>query len=472
MKKVLIIAKGEKAQKFLDRLTSTYVGDNYYDVVYYDDSILANETSMRFTFYKADPTSPTRVSQIYSKEHIQVNIIVDTKDDVKVIYSLVRRFDKRVPINIIDSWGLDIKDDLISLIDTRDLVSNRLVSLLPDVPVVAQHLGLGIGEIMEIQVPVGSSYAYRHIINIEQNKWKIAAVYRNNYMFLAKPSFLIKPNDILLAVGEPKILKNVYKAIKAQIGQFPSPYGRNIYYIIDGKNAKREDKEAEIQNVINIHKRLNSHNLHIRIVNPEKPDFVDFVRTFDCKDVEVMVNYKTTFTSEEFLHDIDDCHGGLVVVNNDFFEDKNNRKMLYESKKAVFRLGEDDTNKIENSGLIIGGNQNLEFLAASMFDITSQFSIGLTLYNITPDFSENSEIIEYYENLSIIYERKIDVVKKRANPVRELAKEENLLQILPFTSGVINKSMMDIFSVGEVEKQYRYLKKFHQIFIPVLESEV
>ncbi len=472
MKKILIIAKGEKAQHFLKRLVSTYVGGNHYDVIYYDDSITPDENALYFKFHKLDPTSPSRMAEIYTKEYIQVNIIIDSQSDVKVIYPLIRRFDKKVPINIVDSWGLKLDDDLISLIDTKDLVANRMVSLLPDVPVVAQHIGLGLGEIMEIQVPVGSSYAYRHLINIEQKKWKIAAVYRNNFMMLAKPTFMIKPNDILLAVGEPKILKNVYKAIKAQIGQFPSPYGRNIYYILDGRKATIANKEEEIKSVVNIHKRLNSKMLHIKLLHPESPEFIDYVKKLDSLDIEVSVNYRTYPTSDEFLEDIDDCHGGLIVVNNAFFRDKKNRKMLYDSEKAVFKLGYNDTNHIENTGLIIGGAQNLEILAAPMFDLTSQLAVGLTLYNITPDFSDNAEIIEYFENLSVIYERKINVVKKRANPVRELYKEENLLQILPFTKGVINESIWDIFNVSRVEKQHRFLRKFHQLFLPVRVSDL
>lgn len=471
MKKVLIIAKGEKAQIFLERLIATYVGSSHYDVIYYDDSINPDSGGRYFNYHRADPTSPTRISKIYSPEHIQVNIFVDEPNDIKIIYSLIRRFDKRVPINIVDEWGLDIKDDFLSMIDTKMLIANRVVALLPDVPVVAQHIGLGRGEIMEIQVPVGSSYAYRHIISIEQKKWKIAAIYRSNHTLLAKPSFIIKPNDILLAVGDPVILKNVYKAIKAQIGQFPLPYGRNIYYILDANEATIEQKKNEIHNAISLHKRLNSKTLYIRVVNPQKPEFLDYITSFDSRDVEVRVNYRHTMETDDFAHDIEECHGGLVVVNDEFFSDKKNRKMLYSTEKAVCRLADTDINKVEKGGLVIGSNQYIENIAAPMFDITSQLAVDLTLYNITPDFSDNEESIEYFENLSVIYERKIDVVKKRANPVRELSKEENILHVLPFSAGVINDSFMDVLKVGSVEKQHRFLKKFHQIFIPVQDRE-
>ena len=43
-----------------------------------------------------------------------------------------------------------------------------MVEKLPNVPVLAQNIGLKQGEIMEIRIPFGSSYAYRYIGSIEQ----------------------------------------------------------------------------------------------------------------------------------------------------------------------------------------------------------------------------------------------------------------------------------------------------------------
>ena len=134
---------------------------------------------------------------------------------------------------------------------------------------------------------------------------------------------------------------------------------------------------------------------------------------------------------------------------------------------ALFKLGKDDVNHIENSGLIISGSQDLSVVATVMFDITSQLSIDMTLYNITTDPVKNDEIIEYFENLSVIYNKKISIIKKKANPIREVMKQRNLLQIFPLTKGVVQRTLWDVLDVNNIEKQYTFLRKFHQIFIPV-----
>lgn len=474
MKKILIIANGHNAHTFLGRLSSTYAGENHYDIISYGNSVALMENPLGFSFHHIDPTSPTRLSKVISNEHIQVNIVVEEENDVKVIYKLIRKFEKSVPINILDFWGLDIEDDYLTLVDTKELMANRLVSLLPDVPVVAQHIGLGQGEIMEIQVPVGSAYAYRHLMNIEQKKWKVAAVYRNNHILIPKPSLMIRPNDNLLAIGQPSILKNVYNAIKAEVGQFPSPYGRNAYYILDAKDKHIEDVEEELKNAVNIHKRINSKKLYIRVVRPTDVEVLSYVRNEveENSSIEVIVAYRSFRRVKDYADDIDEFAVGVIIVTDEFFSEKLHRRMLFDSKRAVFKLAHSDVNHLESGAIILTENKNIESLSAPMFDVSSQLNIKMTLFNITPDLSGNKEVIEHFENLAVLYERKLEIIKKRGNPVREIVKHSDLLQFFPFTRELIESSIFDVFKVAKVEKQYRFLKKFHQIFIPVLEESI
>ncbi|MFX4253416.1 potassium transporter TrkA, partial [Aliarcobacter butzleri] len=70
-----------------------------------------------------------------------------------------------------------------------------MVERLPNIPVLAQKIGLKQGEIMEIRVPFGSSYAYRSIGTIEQKQWRIFGLYRNQKMIEINPTLVLKPND-------------------------------------------------------------------------------------------------------------------------------------------------------------------------------------------------------------------------------------------------------------------------------------
>ena len=121
------------------------------------------------------------------------------------------------------SWELDeehkeifAKDKHLDIVDIRDIAASRLMDYLPDLPVLADNIGLSEGEIMEVKVPIGSSYMYRHISSVAQKKWRIALIYRGSEIILPKPNIMIQPSDILLIVGDPNVLQNVYRSIKRE----------------------------------------------------------------------------------------------------------------------------------------------------------------------------------------------------------------------------------------------------------------
>ena len=91
---------------------------------------------------------------------------------------------------MLDLWELGGPEDdsHLTVLDARAVLTARLMDFLPDIPVVADNLGLGKGEIMEVKVPVGSSFMYRHISSITQKKWRIAMIYRGSNFMIAKPS--------------------------------------------------------------------------------------------------------------------------------------------------------------------------------------------------------------------------------------------------------------------------------------------
>lgn len=472
MKKVLIVVSGEFGISFVQRLSAAYAGESHYDIIIYNTEFEFLDNPLGFSFYKLDPTSSTRLFSVFSKDHTQVSIAMDSQEDSLAVYKIIRQEEKSVTINILDFWTLDLEDEYLNLIDIKTISANRMVSSLPDLPVIAEHIGLGQGEIMEITVPVSSPYAYRHLLNIEQAKWKIAAIYRGGYLLLPRPSLMLRPNDTILAVGQPSILRNVFKAIRSDIGQFPSPYGKNVYYILDLKDKEQKDIELELSNAINFHKRINSKLMHIRIIRPNDTDLIRYIRqkTQEDESIDISIAYRHFARDKDFLNDIEHFAAGVIVVNDDFFSHQHNRNLLFNSKKAVLKLGLSDINQLELSGMFISQNKNIEFISSPLFDLSIELSLEILLFNITPDLSENKDAIEHLENLSGIYEKKVKIVKKRGNPVREFVKYKDILQFLPFTKATLKSSFVNVLKIKNVEKQHRFMSKFHQIFIPVLEE--
>ncbi|MDR1554882.1 MAG: potassium transporter TrkA, partial [Campylobacteraceae bacterium] len=265
MKKILIIADGILAKYFLERVITLSNDSNDYTIVYYRKKTLPNYAfPENFEVYSFDPTSFEKMMPVMNKDYYQIMIAVSKKIDAIGSYKNIRQFNKKVPIFLMDRWGFEFKDKYLTLIESREVMAYRFADFLPNTPVTAQNVGLAIGEIMDVQVPVGSSYVYRHVGGIEQTKWRIAAVYRNNALLLPKPNLMIQPNDSLLVVGAPDILQNVYKSIKRELGQFPLPFGNNIYCLIDMKNMNEARIEKLLDDALYLHTKLNSKKLYIK----------------------------------------------------------------------------------------------------------------------------------------------------------------------------------------------------------------
>ena len=264
MKKILIIADGILAKHFLERVMDSTNSDNSYDVVTYREKTVPSKKLDNFTFYNFDPTSFEKLSPLIGRDYYQIMIIVSKKIDAVGAYNNIRTKDKEVQIILLDRWELELEDSRLEILGSRDVLSSRFVDFLPDMPVIAQNIGLGAGEIMEIRVPIGSSYLYRHIASIVQKKWKISGVYRANTLILPRPTLMIQPNDILLVVGNPNVLQSVYKSVKRELGQFPSPFGSSIYCLVDMFKMSLKEVDKLVNDALLLHAKISSMKLHVK----------------------------------------------------------------------------------------------------------------------------------------------------------------------------------------------------------------
>jgi len=466
VKNILILADGIVAKHFLKRVVQNYVAGNSYFIVYYDEKILPEIKTENFKFFKFDPTSFVKLSNLFDEKFSQVVIVMGNKIDTIASYENIRRLDTNISIVIFDKWDLNIDDQNAILLNANEILANRLVDYLPNVPIIAQNVGLGLGEIMEVLVPFGSTYVYRHIGSIEQKNWKIAAIYRNNKLLLPDPKLMIWPNDLLLLIGEPKVLKNIYRSIKREIGQFPIPYGTNSYLFIDMEKQKEDEILKSLKDALWLHKILKDKKLIIRVINPTSVKLLENIKSAESESVEVKIDFTVNNDEKIISRDISTYKIGMVLIYNRLFENYNIKKLLYESKVPVFSISYEPIEKLKESALLLTKNRDLEHISSTLFDISTQLELNLTLYDIDPQNEDKSDIIEHYENLASIFSKKIKIVKSKNNPIRELQKQENILQFLPFNKKVLKRGLLRIFST-DVECLYFKLKKFHQIFIPV-----
>ena len=468
MKKILIIADGKVAQKLLERIDKSYPNDNVYDIIHTDPELPKYASGIFCRYFQLDATSQVRLSQVMGKTHLAAYIVVNEELEARTSYENIRKSFREVPIYILDQWGMDLGDDEnLTLIDTNEFLANKFFSQLPDIPVFAQQVGLGNGDITEVIVPFGSTYAYRHLSNIEQKSWRIGAVYRNGQLVLPKPSLMIRPNDVLLLIGQPSILKDVYKAIKVEHGQFPAPYGKNILHIIDMNNMDYASTVREMESSIHLGRLLKNKFTFIKIINPNDFAIVDYARSLEMPGVYVDIVYDDYRFAKNVQNDTKQYNAGLIIVNRELFRKKRIRRALQQIKKPVLKLGGKSIVDIKQSAILLSENKNLETISSAVFDISNQLSLMMNLYNIDPEEKDKSHIIEHFENLAEIYAKDLELHESTNNPLRQMQYEENFLQFVPFEDYVVNASFMDVF-FPNIDKLYHFLDDYNQIFIPVL----
>jgi len=466
LKKILIISDGDIGTNFIRRVSETYTSENIYYVIETNAREYKDVNPARFKFYEFDPTSFYKLANLLKMEFIQVIVAMDTQIETENTIKNIRIIKKQLRIIVLNRWEMHNEDANVVFVNTNELLASRLLDYLPNVPVIAQNVGLGEGEIMEVLVPFGSSFVYRHIGAIEQKNWRIVAIYRNRKLLMPSRRRMIQPNDLLVLVGEPAVLKSVYRAIKRELGQFPEPFGTNILLYIDMNIVNHTTIRESVRRSVYVHKQF-KHDLIIKVVNPSDIELLQYIKSLRDLNIVVDINYDSENLKDAFHNDIKAYHTGLVIISKEMFADCHIRKAMYEAHVPVLKLSDKRFSILKDAALILSDNRDLEKISATIFDISEQMNFNIELYNYLHEHQDEKElVIEHFNNLATIFSKSIKIFQKNENPINKLKKKENFIQILPFTRKLASRRIFSLFSTDS-EKLYYKLDDYHQIFIPV-----
>ncbi|GIU00067.1 potassium transporter TrkA [Sulfurovum sp. TSL6] len=377
-------------------------------------------------------------------------VVMEDIEDARYVLKNIAMIKPKIRITLVNQWDDDKigKDhENITIVHSDKLVSAHLYDQLPNVPLVAQNVGLGQGEIMEVHVPFGSSYAYRHVGSILQQKWKIAALYREGKQILPEDTTMIRPNDTLLILGQPIVLNGVYKAINKRIGLFPEPFGKNIYLILDLRHDKK-DALLCLKQSIYLMEKVEDKELFVRILYPNDFDLIEELKTLESEHVTISISYENENVKSLIQKDIHEFDVGLVMNTIPAFEADDLKEILYDLKKLVFLFGDRLLYNIKNSVVLMSENEKMESISSTAFDISETLGLGLTLGDFNPegDFESKKMIIDHYETLAHIFNMEVNIEQKVANPIRELSNMEDILQIAPFEKHLNTDSLRKLIS--------------------------
>ncbi len=108
----------------------------------------------------------------------------------------------------------------------------------------AHGIGLGKGEVLEVEVHPHSRLANRAIGSLAPLRWRIGLIYRGENIILPRRDVMLKPGDRVLIVGEPSVLKTVSELFTFSFQRFPLEYGTTAVVYLSGR-----EEEAFIEEV-------------------------------------------------------------------------------------------------------------------------------------------------------------------------------------------------------------------------------
>ncbi|BCX79185.1 COG3400 family protein [Campylobacter sp. 19-13652] len=470
MKNILILAEGVLAKHFINRLAGSKLGAYYYTVISNDERITKMELNkQRFKLLEFDPTSLSKFKfNTSSQSYAQAIIVTSSKRDTYACYENIREVNKEVEVVMLSMWSLtEYKDVLendkrLDVIDGKNTMATKLVDSLPEMPLFADNIGLGEGEIMEVRVPAHSPYAYRNIGSIQQRKWRIALVIREGDIVLPNSAEKIRPGDSLITVGDPNVLENVFRAIKRDQAQFPNPFGTNIYCLIDMSIQNEADILRLIDSALFMHYKIANKKLFFKVLNPTLNSAYEALRVLDEAGVSVMIEYENIGVMD-ILGDTANLDIGLVISDSRFFFKF--KKELYSLGLPVLKIGDVSLQQV-NSGVILGGDEDeLQDHSAVIMDVCSQLGLRTELFCYNTQ-SNTNELIDYFDGLSRLFEKSVKVsVFSEENPLLMLQKRSDFMQFVIFDEAIVNSDFWAVFST-KFNRLYRLLSKNAQLFIP------
>lgn len=396
-------------------------------------------------------------------------VVMEDIEDARYVLKNIAMIKPKVRITLVNQWDDDKigkNYENITIVHSDKLIAAHLYDQLPNVPLVAQNVGLGQGEIMEVHVPFGSSYAYRHVGSILQHKWKIAALYRKEKLILPVNTTMIRPNDTLLIMGQPIVLNGVYKTINKRIGLFPEPFGKNIYLILDLRYDKKDALLCLKQSIYLI-ETLEDKALYVRILYPNDFELIEELKTLESERVTIFTSYDNANVEFLIKKDIHEYDVGLVMNSIPTFEAEHLKEILYDMKKLVFLFGDSLLYNIKNSVVLMSENEKMESISSTAFDISETLGLGLTLGDFNPegDFESKKLIIEHYETLAHIFNMEVNIEQRVANPIREISNMEDILQVAPFEKDLNSDSIRKFIS-NKIQDFLLITKKHPKLLVP------
>lgn len=201
------------------------------------DALVGLCKSEHVRVHRGDATSELTLRRLGVEDVSRVVACLGS-DEANLVFLrlLVERFAVTRPVALVyDSERLSDYEGLDADVVERPSAAARLLGQRVQLSQrVAADVGLGRGEIMEVEVLQGSSLAGRALADLHPKRWIVGAVYRGGEIIVPHGETTLQTGDRVLIIGDPEILPSIGALIRAGEPEFPLQYGSHVMVLCDG----------------------------------------------------------------------------------------------------------------------------------------------------------------------------------------------------------------------------------------------
>ena len=165
-------------------------------------------------------------------EHVSFLLALTNDDEINLEISRLAKKNHKVREVIAlasAEESLDRFDNIgVKVLLKTALLASHIGNLIEKHKISATCIGWGMGEIQELTILPGSKVKGKRLREIKPTDWLIGAIYRGTQFIIPHGNTILKENDKVLLIGDPKVLSDV--AVMLSIGEsnFPLQFGSRI----------------------------------------------------------------------------------------------------------------------------------------------------------------------------------------------------------------------------------------------------
>ena len=424
--KLIILGAGEVGRELLKRLQKEWnivVIDQDEEKLKKIVEILDSDSMNRVLLLQGDGTSKLMLKKAGIEEATAFTAC--TGDDEANIEAcrIAKEFDVPTIYAVSNSTEHDhlYEREGINYINKAVATASLLERQIESGIVVPTNVGLGQGEIIEVNVMPTSIIAGYPVGKFSSRRWRIVAIFRGDRLILPKPRTVVKPGDRVLIVGDPKILKYIAGLIKSGEPQFPLQFGiEEVIFLPEYREEVIKDGKFFYENT-----KVQKLSIYFcKEVEKTK------LKLFNNSEKGNIKKKKLKLCEKEFFNEIKGENFGLIVMPDKYKEFPLNFgiktfPVLVAEETLSPVLVARGTTPVERILVPVSGSfSSLRALEAGI-ELSLMLKASLSALYVAPSENDTkaNQLREKVTKLSYMYKTPIEFVKRVGNPIREFSKE-------------------------------------------------